>query len=121
MTDPRPCASSGPTRFVIPLLLFAATQMACVSSYTSALGYRARQAVLRGDVQAFDELMEEAADTLPRHPYDNPKRTVLTHFLDFGGSDLFFPMIEKWRAKDWISDNMTCAIHRARYRGVVDK
>jgi hypothetical protein len=95
--------------------------MACVSSYTSALGYRARQAVLRGDVQAFDELMEEAADTLPRHPYDNPKRTVLTHFLDFGGSDLFFPMIEKWRAKDWISDNMTCAIHRARYRGVVDK
>jgi hypothetical protein len=93
----------------------------CVSSYSSALGYRARQAVVRGDVDAFDELMEEAADTTPKGVFDNPKRTVLTHFLDFGGSDRFFPMIDAWRKKGWISDLMTCAIHRARYRGTIAK
>lgn len=94
---------------------------ACVASYTSALGYRARDAALRGDVDAFDELMEEAAGTTPRHPFDNPKKTVLTHFLDLGGSDRFFAVIEGWRKKGWVSDLMTCAIHRARYRGVVGR
>lgn len=92
-----------------------------MSSYTSALGYRARQAVLTGDIQVFDRLMAEAADTLPTHPRDNPKRTVLTHFLDFGGDPRFYAMIEAWKEKGWVSENMECAIQRARYRGTIDQ
>lgn len=92
----------------------------CVAHYEDALGYRARQAALRRDVPAFRALMAEAADTLPSHPYDNPKKTVLTHFLDLGGEDAFFDVIEEWRAKEWVSEYMTCAIHRARFRGTQD-
>ncbi|MEQ9496554.1 MAG: hypothetical protein RIT81_06840 [Deltaproteobacteria bacterium] len=93
----------------------------CVAHYEDALGYRARQATLRRDVPAFSELMAEAADTLPSHPYDNPKKTVLTHFLDLAGEPGFFEMIDAWRKREWVSEYMTCAIHRARYRGMRDK
>lgn len=90
----------------------------CASGYRSALGYRARHAVLSNDVEAFPGLMAEAAGTTPRHAYDNPKRTVLSHFLDLGGSERFFPIIDAWRARGWVDDTMTCAIHRARWKGV---
>ncbi len=92
----------------------------CVAHYEDALGYRARQAALRRDVPAFRELMAEAADTLPSHPYDNPKKTVLTHFLDLGGEAAFFDVIDEWREREWVSEYMICAIHRARYRGTRD-
>ncbi|MCK6546559.1 hypothetical protein L6R52_11985 [Myxococcota bacterium] len=105
--------------FGITLIVAAlsATATGCIPSYTNALGYRSRQAALAGDVEAFDALMEEAADTTPSGPLDNPKKTVLSHFLDLGASDRFFPLIEAWRAKGWVSEHMTCAIHRARFRG----
>jgi hypothetical protein len=91
----------------------------CVSSYTDALGYRARKAAIARDIDVFQELMLEASETLPSHPRDNPKRTVLTHFLDFGGDPHFYEIIEAWKEKGWVSDNMDCAIHRARYRGLI--
>jgi hypothetical protein len=110
------------SQFVVKLAcVLALTSASGCLSYTRALGYRSRQAVLRGDIDAFDELMEEAADSTPKGVFDNPKRTVLTHFLDFGGSDRFFPMIDKWKQKGWVNEFMTCAIHRARYRGVAEK
>jgi hypothetical protein len=93
----------------------------CVHGYQTELGFRAREAVKKGDIDAFDKLMAEAAQTLPHGPFDNPKRTVLTHFMDFGGSERFFPMIESWKEKGWVADTMTCLIHRARYKGVVAK
>lgn len=93
----------------------------CVAHYEDALGYRARRAAIAGDIEAFRGLMAEAAETLPRHPYDNPKKTVLTHFLDMGGDDQFFDVIKEWREKEWVSEYMTCAIHRARFRGTVEK
>lgn len=89
---------------------------ACVTGYEDGLGYRARQAVLRNDVDAFEALMAEASEEKPRSPLMQPQRTVLTHFLGLAGSPRFFPIIEEWRAKGWVSDNLTCAIHRARYR-----
>ncbi|MCB9654704.1 MAG: hypothetical protein H6729_11300 [Deltaproteobacteria bacterium] len=91
----------------------------CVS-YTSGLGFRARQAVLKGDVQAFPELMEEAAHTDPVGPLDNPTKTVLTHFLDLADRPGFFDLVEDWLAKGWVSDDMTCAIHRAHFRKAIE-
>lgn len=88
----------------------------CVASYQDALGYRARRAALRGDVEAFEGLMAEASEEKPRSPLLKPQRTVLTHFLDLAGDPRFFATIERWRAKGWVSDNLTCAIHRARFR-----
>lgn len=102
-------------------LVSASMLSGCATGYTSALGYRARQAVLHGDVEAFDGLMAEAADAKPAGTFDNPKRTVLTHFMDFGGDDRFFPKIDAWKQKGWVADEMTCAIHRARYRGVATR
>ncbi|MBK8014953.1 MAG: hypothetical protein IPK13_26850 [Deltaproteobacteria bacterium] len=90
------------------------------AGYTSGLGFRARQAVLRGDVQAFSELMEEAADTDPVGPLDNPTKTVLTHFLDLADRREFFDFVQDWLAKGWVSDDMTCAIHRAHFRKAVE-
>lgn len=90
-----------------------------MSTYTDALGYRARKAAIARDIGAFEELMLEASETLPSHPRDNPKRTVLTHFLDFGGDPHFYEVIEAWKEKGWVNDNMDCAIHRARYRGMI--
>lgn len=101
--------------------LIALLLPACAASYEGALGYRARHAALAGDAAAFDALMEEAAGVLPGSPLDNPKRTVLTHFLDLAGSDLFFPMIEAWTEKGWVPEAMTCAIHRARFRGTLER
>ena len=46
---------------------------------------------------------------------------MLTHFLDLAGDPLFFPYIEDWMAKGWVSDTMTCAIHRARFRSTREK
>lgn len=103
------------------LLVWGLVATACVTGYEDGLGYRARQAVLRRDVEAFPALMEEAADALPAFPQDNPERTVLTHFLDLADDPRFLPMIEEWKAKGWVSDFATCAIHRARYRGLAGK
>ena len=99
------------------LLLFGS---GCLG-YTSALGFRARQAVMRNDAAAFKDLMEEAADTLPAGPLDNPEKTVLTHFLDLAQDPLFFPMVEEWMAKGWIGDDMTCAVFRAHYKAEIDR
>jgi len=87
--------------------------------YRGALGYRSRQAVLRGDAAAFEALMEEAATRPPKGEYDKPKKTVLTHFLDLAGDDRYFEMIERWRAKGWVPEDMTCPIHRARFAATV--
>jgi hypothetical protein len=104
--------------WVAVVLLLASS--GCIG-YRSALGFRARRAVLEDDAARFEDLMEEAADTTPAGPLDNPKLTVLTHFLDLAGDPLFFPYIEDWMAKGWVSDTMTCAIHRARFRSMRDK
>lgn len=110
------CASSSRIRLLIALLIV--TLGSGCAGYKGALGYRARQAVLRGDVAAFDRLMAEAADASSKGPLDNPTKTVLSHFLDLGGSDRFFPMIEDWTKRGWVSELMTCAVQRARYKGV---
>jgi hypothetical protein len=89
--------------------------------YSSALGFRARQAVLKRDVEHFQELMEEAADTKPSGIYDNPKKTVLTHFLDLADDPRFFAYIDRWRKKGWIDEDMICSIHRAHYRAMRDR
>lgn len=86
------------------------------ASYQSALGFRARRAVLEGDAARFPELMEEAASTRPSGPRDNPKKTVLTHFLDLAADPRFFPYIEDWRRKGWVDEDMTCSIYRAHAR-----
>lgn len=68
------------------------------------------------DIAAFGPLMDEAAETTPKGPLDNPKKTVLTHFLDFAGDPRFFPIIEEWKSKGWVGDDMVCSIHRAHAR-----
>lgn len=120
------CASWTGSAMVAPqgktlLLALVLVHSACVTGYEDGLGYRARQAVLRRDVEAFPALMEEAADTVPAFPQDNPERTVLTHFLDLADDPRFLPLIEAWRAKGWVSELQTCSIHRARYRGLAQK
>jgi hypothetical protein len=76
--------------------------------------------VLQNDVEAFPDLMEEAAETSPKGPRDNPKKTVLTHFLDLAADPRFFPYIEEWRKKGWVEDDMICSIHRAHHRATRD-
>lgn len=102
------------------VLALATTATGCLG-YTSALGFRARRAVLENDASRFEDLMEEAADTTPAGPLDNPRLTVLTHFLDLAGDPLFFPYVDDWMKKGWVSDTMTCAIHRARFRAMREK
>lgn len=103
---------SCPRLGLVGLLLFTA---GCVG-HQSALGFRARQAVLKSDAAAFKELMEEAAETTPAGPLDNPEKTVLTHFLDLAGDPLFFPYVEEWMQKGWVGEDMRCAVYRAHYR-----
>lgn len=97
------------------LALNISASQSCVG-YKGALGYRAHQAVLTRDVEAFQELMEEASETFPKGPRDNPKKTVLTHFLDLAADPRFFPTIEAWKKKGWVDDDMICSIHRAHHR-----
>jgi hypothetical protein len=103
------------------VLLIVAGASAHCATYKSALGYRAREAAKANNAAAFDELMEQAATAPPAFPGDNPIRTVLTHFLDLGGNDRFLPMVETWKKRGWVDEAQTCAIERARYRGVVGK
>lgn len=106
---------------IVRRLLAIATAAVCLAGcagYTSALGFRSRRAVLENDAARFEALMEEAVETTPAGPLDDPERTVLTHFLDLAGDPLFFPYTERWLANGWIDEAMTCAIHRARYRAM---
>lgn len=105
-----------PTKVLLVGFVALSTLSGCVASYRDALGYRARRAAERGDIEAFEGLMAEASEERPRSPLLKPQRTVLTHFLELAGDPGFFPVIERWRAQGWVSDNLTCAIHRARYR-----
>jgi hypothetical protein len=100
---------------ILALFGAATTASGCVG-YQREFGFRAHQAVLKHDVQAFEELMEEAASATPKGPHDNPKQTVLTHFLDLAGDPSFFPHIDAWRQKGWVGEEMKCSIHRAHYR-----
>lgn len=102
-------------------VLLALLSCSCGLGYSSALGFRARQAVLARDINAFPPLMNEAAETLPKGPLDNPKRTVLTHFLDFADDPKFFPIIEDWKSKGWVAEDMVCSIHRAHARLLWEK
>ena len=111
---PRPMLARVPR--LLLLGAFAISLTGCVASYQDALGYRARRAAERGDVDAFEGLMQEASVKKPRSPLLKPQRTVLTHFLELAGHARFFETIEAWRKQGWVSDNLTCAIHRARYR-----
>jgi hypothetical protein len=106
-------------RLSCSLLLFLAGASAHCAGYKSAFGYRAHEAAKAKDAAAFEELMEKAATSAPAFAGDNPIRTVLTHFLDLGGDDRFLPMIEAWKKRGWVDEAQTCAIERARYRGVV--
>lgn len=63
--------------------------------------------------------MTEAAEVRSRSPLLKPRRTVLTHFLELAGHERFFATIEAWRTEGWVDDNLTCSIHRARYRHTV--
>lgn len=110
-------ARPAPSWSIAALAIAALASSAC-AGYTSALGFRARRAVLEQDVERFRELMEEAASTEPRGPNDNPKKTVLTHFLDLAGDERFFPFIEAWRSKGWVAEDMVCSIHRAHHRAM---
>lgn len=60
--------------------------------------------------------MSEAADTTPKGPLDNPKKTVLTHFLDLAEDPRYFSYIDQWRGQGWVADDMLCSIHRAHAR-----
>ena len=102
------------------LLLVCWSGTACLG-HQSALGFRARQAAMRGDAAIFRELMEEAADTTPAGPLDNPEKTVLTHFLDLAADPLFFPMVEEWMQKGWVGEDMRCAVYRAHYRAEIGR
>ena len=84
----------------------------------SALGFRARRAVLENRFEAFDDLMKEASEATPTGPLDNPTKTVLTHFLDFAGDPRFLTRIADYRASGWIPDEMFCAIRRAHFAAV---
>ncbi len=105
---------------VVVAVALASAASGCVSSYQNALGFRAREAARARDVDAFEALMAEASTSPPRHTYDNPKRTVLAHFLDLGGDARFMPTLERWRGLGWVDDAATCAIERARWRGVAE-
>lgn len=105
-----------PGAFLVLAVAFAGCR-----HYHDALGYQARQAALAQDAEAFERLMARAADTMPAFPLDNPKRTVFSHFLALGAHDAFMPTIDRWLERGWVSDRMLCAVHRARYRGIVEK
>ena len=62
--------------------------------------------------------MIEAADTTPSHAWDNPRRTVLSHFFDLAADARYFAVIHEWSERGWVPDAMTCAIHRARHRAI---
>lgn len=99
--------------------LLAASLLGCAHEpWRDAVGYRARQAALRGDVGAFDGIMADAAKEEPKSPIHDPKRTVLVHFLDLAGAPGFEETIARWEAKGFIADPMTCAIERARWRAL---
>lgn len=93
--------------------------VAC-ASYTSALGYRARRAVMEKRFDAFPALMKEAAETEPSSALSDPPRTVLTHFLDFAGHPDFFRLIDQWTQAGWVPDDMICAIRRAHFASARD-
>lgn len=112
----RRVSSSLVARAAVLAILLAVT--GCAAGWEGALGHRSRQAALAGDAAGFRALMAEAAETRPKNPFDNPKQTVLSHFFDLGGHDLFFPILEEWRQRGWLDERMTCAIHRARHRAL---
>lgn len=104
-----------------PALVWVALWATGCLGHQSALGFRARQAAMRGDAAIFRELMEEAADTTPAGPLDNPEKTVLTHFLDLAADPLFFPLVEEWMQKGWVGEDMRCAVYRAHYRAEIGR
>lgn len=83
--------------------------------YQGAVGYRSRQAALQGDAAAFGPLMEEAAEAEPKSRLDNPKKTVLTHFLDLAADPGFLPTVRAWEARGWVDADMVCPVHRAYF------
>lgn len=91
-------------------------QTGCVSvGYEGAIGYRSRQAALQKNVDEFRVLMEEASETEPKSRLDNPKKTVLTHFLELADSPEFLAIVEEWNAKGWVDDDMVCPVYRAHF------
>ncbi len=100
---------------LVALLLVASA--GCIG-WRTAFGYRARQLALARDVVGFEALMQEAAESEPAGPLDDPERTVLTHFLDLAGEPEFFGVLARWRERGWIGDEATCAVHRAHHRAM---
>lgn len=106
-------AVSGRACWLVTLALGACGHPA----YHNAIGYRARQAALQQNVEAFDTLMKEASEKEPKPPLYDPKRTVLVHYFDLADRADFMARIERWRASGWVDEAMTCAIHRAQWAG----
>jgi hypothetical protein len=98
------------------LLIFLALGTGCSGlGYQGALGYRARQAALQHDAAAFPDLMAEAAETEPKSRLDNPKKTVLTHFLDLADDPAFLATVRQWESQGWVEPDMICPVYRAHF------
>jgi len=100
----------------LAILVTLACASGCVTvGYEGALGYRSRNAAEQQDAQAFVELMEEASEAEPKSRLDNPKKTVLTHFLDLAKDPAYLQTIDAWNAKGWIDEDMICPVYRAHF------
>lgn len=83
--------------------------------YQDALGYRSRRAAEAKDAAAFVELMQQASEADPNSALDNPKKTVLTHFLDLADSPQFLATVDDWNRRGWVDEDMICPVYRAHF------
>lgn len=100
-------------RRALLLLAVGSLLAGCVGSYQDAIGYRARQASMQRDAAAFPSLMAEAAETEPKSRLDNPKKTVLTHYLTLADEPNYLETVRAWEANGWVEDDMICPVYRA--------
>ncbi len=103
-------------RWVIALLCLSLNAACITTGYEDALGYRSRRAAQAHDATAFSALMAEAAETEPKSRLDNPKKTVLTHFLDLAATPQFLQTIDGWHQQGWVDADMICPVYRAHFQ-----
>lgn len=106
---------NAPVRRPLAILLLLSSGACANLGYEGAIGYRARKAAIERRPEAFGPLMEEAADTEPKSRLDNPKKTVLTHYLSLADDPGFLATIDAWNQKGWVDEDMVCPVYRAHF------
>jgi hypothetical protein len=103
-------------RWVVALFLLGLNSACVTTGYEHAIGYRSRRAAQSHNAAAFTDLMQEAAEAEPKSHLDNPKKTVLTHFLDLAASPQFLATVDRWNQQGWVDADMVCPVYRAHFK-----